>query len=72
MVDVDGYDEHNDTGMVDGSWKYVSSDDGNFHTIITKEETIAWGWEYPTQMTIYADSDDRGRNIGTDLEWRPS
>ena len=65
LVDVDGYCGSCDGGMVDGSWKYVSA--GDFHTIThQRRDNSLWYWEYDTSDQSNADSDDRGRNIGTD------
>ena len=67
LVDVDGYCGTCATGMVDGSWKYVSSDDGNFHTIThQRRDNSLWVWEYDSSDKSTADSDDRGHNIGTE------
>ena len=67
LVDVDGYCGSCDGGMVDGSWRYVSSDDGNFHTIThQRRDNSLWYWQYDTSDQSNADSDDRGRNIGTE------
>ena len=64
LVDVDGYCGACDGGMVDGSWKYESSDD--LHTIThQRRDNSLWYWEYDTSDRSDADSDDRGRNIGT-------
>ena len=67
LVDVDGYCGECDGGMVDGSWKYVSSgDDGNLHTIThQRRDNSLWYWTYDTSDRSDDDSDDRGYNIGT-------
>ena len=65
LVDVDGYCGSCDGGMEDGSWKYLS--EGDFHTIThQRRDNSLWYWEYDTSDQSTADSDDRGRNIGTD------
>ena len=64
LVDVDGYCGACDDGMVDGSWKYVSSD--NLHTIThQRRDNSLWYWTYDTSDRSDDDSDDRGYNIGT-------
>ena len=64
LVDVDGYCGECDGGMVDGSWKYVSSD--NLHTIThQRRDNSLWYWTYDTSDRSDEDSDDRGYNIGT-------
>ena len=65
LVDVDGYCGSCDGGMVDGSWKYLSV--CYLHTIThQRRDNSLWYWEYDTSDQSNADSDDRGRNIGTD------
>ena len=65
LVDVDGYCGPCLDGMVDGSWKYESS--GDLHTLThQRRDNSLWYWEYDTSDQSNADSDDRGRNIGTD------
>ena len=65
LVDVDGYCGSCDGGMEDGSWKYESADD--LHTIThQRRDNSLWYWEYDTSDQSGADSDDRGRNIGTE------
>ena len=65
LVDVDGYCGACDGGMVDGSWKYESNDD--LHTLThQRRDNSLWYWTYDTSDQSNDDSDDRGRNIGTE------
>ena len=65
LVDVDGYCGSCDGVMVDCSLKYLS--DRDLHTIThQRRDNSLWYWEYDTSDQSDADSDDRGRNIGTD------
>ena len=65
LVDVDGYCGACDGGMKDGSWKYVS--DGDLHTLThQRRDNSLWYWTYDTSDQSNDDSDDRGRNIGTE------
>ncbi|MFL3014877.1 MAG: hypothetical protein ACJZ2B_03665, partial [Candidatus Neomarinimicrobiota bacterium] len=65
LVDVDGYCGTCDDGMVDGSWKYVS--DNDLHTLThQRRDNSLWYWTYDTSDQSTDDSDDRGRNIGTE------
>ena len=65
LVDVDGYCGECDGGMVDGSWKYES--DGDSHTLThQRRDNSLWYWTYDTSDQSTDDSDDRGRNIGTE------
>ena len=51
--------------MKDGSWKYVS--DGDLHTLThQRRDNSLWYWTYDTSDQSNDDSDDRGRNIGTE------
>ena len=65
LVDVDGYCGACANGMVDGSWKYESDDD--LHTLThQRRDNSLWYWTYDTSDQSNDDSDDRGRNIGTE------
>ena len=65
LVDVDGYCGTCDDGMVDGSWKYESN--GDDHTLThQRRDNSLWYWTYDTSDQSDGDSDDRGRNIGTE------
>ena len=65
LVDVDGYCGACDGGMEDGSWKYESN--GDSHTLThQRRDNSLWYWTYDTSDQSKDDSDDRGRNIGTE------
>ena len=65
LVDVDGYCGECVGGMEDGSWKYES--DGDLHTLThQRRDNSLWYWTYDTSDQSNDDSDDRGRNIGTE------
>jgi len=66
LVDVDGYCGPCDGGMVDGSWKYESPSPDFYKITHQRRDNSLWYWEYDTSDQSTADSDDRGRNIGTE------
>ena len=75
LVDVDGYcgsctnvdDQGNiSSEMVDGSWKYELMSDDFYRITHQRRDNSLWYWEYDTSDRSNADSDDRGRNIGTE------
>ena len=66
LVDVDGYCGDCDGGMVDGSWKYELMSDDFYRITHQRRDNSLWYWQYDTSDQSNADSDDRGRNIGTE------
>ena len=66
LVDVDGYCGPCDGGMQDGSWKYEEQGPDFYRITHQRRDNSLWYWEYDTSDQSNADSDDRGRNIGTD------
>mgnify|MGYP001410410241 FL=1 len=67
LVDVDGYcgscAGQDGLDMVDGSWRYVHSDD--LGTIVhQRRDNSRYKWTYSTADDSDADSDDSGTNIG--------
>ena len=72
LVEVDGYCGTCDDGMVDGSWSYTAETDDNgelnqmYKIVHQRRDNSLWYWQYDTSDQSDADSDDRGRNIGTE------